>query len=186
MKRVTTMWTEYRMIRPVRAVELALALLLLLLLSACETDRSGNVPEEGAVKVYCLTAPAADRPDVRVLSHEWLSLPEEAEETLDQCQRVLEAMSVPRREGNISALSGEIEPVCTISGMQARVEVGPDYQNLTSLDQSLIAAAISLSLLELEGVRYVTITSAGVEQRLPGNYISESSIIITDEVFKST
>jgi len=64
-----------------------------------------------------------------------------------------------------------------------RVELSPEYSALDSGSRGIAAAAIAMSLLDIPGVQYVAITTAG-ENQAPYNvsYYTRNNLFINDDI----
>ena len=153
-----------------KKIVIALLLALLCLLSACGhpvAEEEGN-----AQAVYFLM----EGEQGRTLAYEVIDL---QEDTLQlQIEAVLEAMRTPVNTNHTALLSEDIQVrAVEIFGSTVVIRLTGGYDQLSTIGRSLLDSAITLSLCELEEVRYVRIT--GDRSNAVG-FMSESSVVLED------
>ncbi len=84
-------------------------------------------------------------------------------ETDQHCNLVLEAMRAPSEIAHEPALPADVRiHSVTVAGDIAFLDISNEYLALDAADQSLVAASLSLSLLDVSGIDYVSIRCGGV------------------------
>lgn len=151
-----------------------LALVLLIpLLSACTPGGTGE-KEVAGTEVYFVSAGEQER---RLTAEE---RPVQEPCTAAGLQELVESMYRPQQAGHESLIPPQVQlQKVTLSGAVATVDFSRDYQDLAALEQSLLSGGVALTLLGVEGVDYVRITSDGAFQPPMGDrYYSIDRILL--------
>ena len=152
-----------------------LALMLLIpLLAACPADMTEDGPQQTGTKVFFISAGEQERQ----LVTESILIEEPC--SVAGLQALVESMYQPRQPGHESLIPSQVTlQNVTLSGAVATVDFSGEYQNLTALEQSLLSGGVALTLLGVEGVDYVRITSDGAFQPPMGDrYYSIDRILL--------
>ena len=158
-------------------VRLAAACLGLLLLCGCGDSPAAEAAPARAV--YFLTETESGRE----LGYEVVEFSEE-EETEQQIREVIEAMRHPLNINDHSVLAEDMElREVEVFGSTVVVRFSEAYDRLTPVEISLLHAAVTLSLSEIEGVRYVRVTGGS---RTEANFMSSGSVLLDDDDLRLT
>lgn len=154
---------------------LALALVIPLL-AACPTDSpAADTTESGGITVYFLSATEQGR-----------QLVTETRDVENPCsvagiQALIDSMYKPQQTGHESLIPSQVQlQSVVLSGAVATIDFSGEYQNLLPLEQSLLAGGVAMTLLRVEGIDYVRITSDGSYQPPMGErYYSLDRVILS-------
>ncbi len=156
-----------------------LALMLLIpLLAACPADMTEDGPQQTGTKVFFISAGEQERQLVTE------SILIEEPYSVAGLQALVESMYQPRQPGHESLIPSQVTlQYVTLSGAVATVDFSGEYQNLTALEQSLLSGGVALTLLGVDGVDYVRVTSDGAFQPpMDERYYSTDRILLSSSV----
>ena len=154
---------------------LALALVIPLL-AACPTDSpAADTAGSSGTAVYFLSAAEQGR-----------QLVTETRDVENPCsvagiQTLIESMYKPQQIGHESLIPSQVQlQSVVLSGAVVTVDFSVEYQDLVPVEQSLLAGGVAMTLLRVEGVDYVRITSDGSYQPPMGErYYSLDRVILS-------
>ena len=159
-----------------KKIPVVLLLMLLALLTACNPPMVGK--EDTASTVYFLM----EGEHGRTLAYEIVQLPEGSLQ--QQIEAVLEAMRTPLNTNHTPLLQENMHVrAVEVFGSTVVVRLTGGYDQLNSIGRSLVDSAITLSLCELEEVRYVRITG---DRGNAVGFMSESSVVLEDSDLRLT
>lgn len=156
---------------------IAALIFCLLLLCSCAAEPAAD---DGA-HVYYLSADPAAR---GLFSLEAALIPRSGDTPAEQAGAILSAMRRPPSENRFSVIPEDVSVLSVReNGSMIRVELSPEYSALDSGSRGIAAAAIAMSLLDIPGVQYVAITTAG-ENQAPYNvsYYTRNNLFINDDI----
>ena len=159
-----------------KKIVIAFLLVLFGLLSACNRPMVGK--EDTASAVYFLMEGESGR----TLAYEIVNLPEGPLQ--QQIEAVLAAMRTPLNTNHTPLLRSDIQVrTVEVFGSTVVVRLTGGYDQLSAIGRSLLDSAITLSLCELEEVRYVRITG---DRGNAVGFMSESSVVLEDSDLRLT
>lgn len=151
---------------------LAAAGAALLLLCACGRQTAAEAAPARAV--YFLTETESGRE----LGYEVVEFPQGGE-TEQQIREVIEAMRHPLNKNDHSVIAEDIElREVEVFGSTVVVRFSEGYDRLSPVESSLLHAAVTLSLSEIDEVRYVRVTG---DSRGEANFMNSSSVLLDDD-----
>ncbi len=138
--------------------KIAILALCLILISACAPE---PVPvDENAISIYYLAHEGTDISSTYITAEQH-SIGEH-KEVYDSCMAAIELMENPTDKALSSALHGTLcIPEIAISDTTVTVDMCEHYLDLTSVNRTLTSTAFALTLLQIGGVDFVTITCNG-------------------------
>lgn len=136
--------------------------LVCLLLAGCAAQEPQSPLEAGAADVYFLGPAESGRTGgPLVTERRWLGEAEGAA----ALEALIDSMYVPNDVGNSPLIPPQVRlQSVVLSGAIAIVDFSAEYQNLSALEQSLLAGGVAMTLLGRENIEYVRITAGGVFQ----------------------
>ena len=159
-----------------KKIPMVLLLMLFCVLSGCQHPAAKE--EDAARAVYFLM----EGEHGRTLAYEIVQLPEGPLQ--QQIEAVLDAMRTPLNTNHIPLLQKDIQVQSVeVFGSTVVVRLTGGYDQLSSISRSLLDSAITLSLCELEDIRYVRITG---DRGNTVGFMSENSVVLEDSDLRLT
>lgn len=153
-----------------------LLFVLLLCLSGCDQMSAEEI--QPARAVYFL----AESDSGRELDYEIVHLPEGTAE--QQICDIIEAMRTPVNTNHRSLLPEAVKlQKVEVFGSTVVIRFSAAYDTMTAIDQSMLVAAINLSLAEVGDIRYARVTG---ERSSIAGFMNEESVVLEDRDLRLT